>query len=290
MTIMSCNQGGDEILTTEGGFEYKWHVHSGEGAPKDGDHAFFQANMYNGDSILHNSRLSPGGREHVQVQEVPEQYAYFRPIMELIKQMGIGDSVSLWYPTDSIPNKPPMFEGIEIVRYDLKMEEVMDSTAYRAYAEAEQAKQMAAAQEVMSREEAVTNLVNETYAKYKAGELEGELQETDSGLKYYIHEKGNSGVTAQPGDVVEAHYYGIVDATGEMFDNSFKRGQTFKFPLNKGAVIAGWDEVFGLLEKGDKATVFIPYTLGYGKAGSPPLIPEEADLIFYVEFVDVAKS
>jgi len=48
-------------------------------------------------------------------------------------------------------------------------------------------------------------------------------------------------------------------------------------------VIPGWDEGLLLLNKGSKATLFIPASLAYGAAGSPPVIPENADLIFYVE-------
>ena len=52
-------------------------------------------------------------------------------------------------------------------------------------------------------------------------------------------------------------------------------------------VIAGWDEGFGLLNPGTKATLFIPSDLGYGERGSPPVIPAGADLIFYVELESV---
>jgi FKBP-type peptidyl-prolyl cis-trans isomerase len=48
-------------------------------------------------------------------------------------------------------------------------------------------------------------------------------------------------------------------------------------------VIQGWDEGLLLLNKGTKATLLIPAALAYGAAGSPPAIPENADLIFYVE-------
>ena len=68
-----------------------------------------------------------------------------------------------------------------------------------------------------------------------------------------------------------------------MFDNSFSRGEPFVFPLGAGQVIKGWDEGLALLPKGTKATLFIPYELGYGETGSPPSIPPRSELIFYVE-------
>jgi FKBP-type peptidyl-prolyl cis-trans isomerase len=71
-----------------------------------------------------------------------------------------------------------------------------------------------------------------------------------------------------------------------MFDNSFQRGQTFPFTLGQNQVIKGWDEGIALLNKGAKAFLFIPGALGYGEAGSPPVIPANAELVFYVELDD----
>ena len=70
---------------------------------------------------------------------------------------------------------------------------------------------------------------------------------------------------------------------GNIFDQSYERGQPIDFPLGVGQVIKGWDEGIGLLKPGGKATLIIPASLGYGEAGSPPVIPENAELVFYVE-------
>ena len=109
------------------------------------------------------------------------------------------------------------------------------------------------------------------------------MQTTTSGLRYIIHEAGEEGTKPAKGDQVSVHYYGMLDADAKMFDTSFKAGQPYQFPLGMGQVIPGWDEGIMLLNKGAKATLFIPASLGYGAAGSPPVIPENADLIFYVE-------
>ena len=50
-----------------------------------------------------------------------------------------------------------------------------------------------------------------------------------------------------------------------------------------GQVIPGWDEGLQLLNKGAKASLYIPYELAYGATGSPPAIPPAANLYFYVE-------
>ena len=45
------------------------------------------------------------------------------------------------------------------------------------------------------------------------------------------------GDEAVPGSVVEVHYVGVSWSTGEQFDASWDRGDTFKFVLGKGKVI-----------------------------------------------------
>jgi FKBP-type peptidyl-prolyl cis-trans isomerase len=101
-------------------------------------------------------------------------------------------------------------------------------------------------------------------------------------LRYIIHEQGD-GPLPMVEEPVAVHYYGMLDADAKMFDTSFKVGQPYRFPLGVGQVIQGWDEGLLLLPKGTKATLLIPAALAYGAAGSPPMIPENADLIFYVE-------
>ena len=50
------------------------------------------------------------------------------------------------------------------------------------------------------------------------------------------------GDEATKGSIVEVHYVGVSWKTGNQFDASWDRGDTFKFGLGKGQVIRGWDE------------------------------------------------
>ena len=49
------------------------------------------------------------------------------------------------------------------------------------------------------------------------------------------------GDEATSGRKVSVHYVGVAFSTGEEFDASWNRGQTFEFKLGKGQVIPGWD-------------------------------------------------
>ena len=50
------------------------------------------------------------------------------------------------------------------------------------------------------------------------------------------------GDEALAGKVVEVHYVGVSWSNGRQFDASWDRGDTFKFGLGSGQVIAGWDQ------------------------------------------------
>ncbi|MCC7051333.1 MAG: FKBP-type peptidyl-prolyl cis-trans isomerase [Bacteroidia bacterium] len=106
---------------------------------------------------------------------------------------------------------------------------------------------------------------------------------TASGLKYIMVEegKGNKPVANK---MVSVHYTGFLP-DGKIFDSSVERGQPISFMLGVGQVIKGWDEGIQLLNIGSKARLIIPYELGYGERGYPPVIPPKSELMFDVEVV-----
>jgi peptidylprolyl isomerase len=108
---------------------------------------------------------------------------------------------------------------------------------------------------------------------------------TESGLEYYIIEEG-SGQMVQPGKKLKVHYHGSLE-DGTVFDNSYERGQPLEFVYMQQRMIPGWDEGLGLMTEGTKAKLVIPYTLAYGEAGRPPVIPEKATLIFDIQILEV---
>lgn len=108
---------------------------------------------------------------------------------------------------------------------------------------------------------------------------------TASGLKIRDIECGE-GEEAVPGATVSVHYVGTLDS-GEQFDSSRERNQPFQFALGSGQVIPGWDEGIQGMKVGGVRELTIPPDLGYGAAGSPPVIPPNATLHFEVELLEI---
>jgi peptidylprolyl isomerase len=95
------------------------------------------------------------------------------------------------------------------------------------------------------------------------------------------------GDEAQSGHIVEVHYVGVSWQTGEQFDASWDRGQTFKFGLGKGQVIAGWDQGVTGMRTGGRRRITIPPMLAYGKRGAGNVIGPDETLVFVVDLISV---
>lgn len=104
-----------------------------------------------------------------------------------------------------------------------------------------------------------------------------------SGLQYKVLRDGD-GRKPSATDKVECHYEGTL-INGEVFDSSYRRGETATFGLNQ--VIKGWTEGLQLMQEGAKYRFFIPYNLAYGEHGAGQSIPPYAALIFDVELIKV---
>jgi peptidylprolyl isomerase len=92
------------------------------------------------------------------------------------------------------------------------------------------------------------------------------------------------GKAAKAGDTVSMQYAGYNWSNGQPFDASWDRGkQPFEFGLGGGMVIPGWDEGIVGMKEGGRRLLVIPPELGYGPAGSPPVIGPNETLVFVVD-------
>src|SRR6266851_1673911 len=77
--------------------------------------------------------------------------------------------------------------------------------------------------------------------------------------------EAGTGDEAQAGAQVDVHYVGVAWSTGDQFDASWDRGQTFSFRLGGGQVIGGWDQRVQGMRVGGRRQLTIPPHLGYGE-------------------------
>jgi hypothetical protein len=91
---------------------------------------------------------------------------------------------------------------------------------------------------------------------------------------------------AKAGDKLTMHYTGTLQGSGFEFDSSIRRGKPFSFVVGKGSVIKGWDEGVVGMCVGEKRTLTVPHSLGYG-SDDRPKIPPYSTLIFDIELLGI---
>jgi peptidylprolyl isomerase len=95
------------------------------------------------------------------------------------------------------------------------------------------------------------------------------------------------GEEATAGRTAIVHYVGVSASTGEQFDASWDRGESFSFPLGGGYVIRGWDDGVVGMRIGGRRRLVIPAHLGYGDRGAGGVIAPGETLIFVVDLLDL---
>lgn len=93
------------------------------------------------------------------------------------------------------------------------------------------------------------------------------------------------------GSTLKVHFVGKLLADGKKgkaFDSSFHTGSMpYRFTLGtKSAKVEGWNQ--GLLDmcEGERRTLTIPYTLGYGEKGIPGKVASYSNLKYMIELVE----
>jgi FKBP-type peptidyl-prolyl cis-trans isomerase FkpA len=253
------------------------HTNKTGAKPVANDICKVQVQVFIGDSLMMDTRANNSAPTPIPFPDFAELRGSGRPvpvIFETLERCSEGDSATFYQKVDSnmVRQIPPNLRSHQWVRYAMKIVAI-DTKEEQAKAQAESAAKFTV----------VDAQVKATIAQYNAGQLAGKLTATPSGLKVLIVEKG-TGASHKQGEQVSAHYYGALVANGNMFDNSFQRGEPLPFALGIGQMITGFDEGAAMLNSGGKAYLFIPSTLGYGAQGTPDgSIPPNSELVFYIE-------
>ncbi|XP_012934836.1 46 kDa FK506-binding nuclear protein isoform X2 [Aplysia californica] len=98
--------------------------------------------------------------------------------------------------------------------------------------------------------------------------------------------KAGHGPEAKPGKMVSVYYVGTLAKNNKRFD-SCTGGKPFRFRLNQGEVIKGWDKGVNGMKVGGKRRITVPASQGYGNMKQGP-IPANSTLVFEVELKAVS--
>lgn len=92
-----------------------------------------------------------------------------------------------------------------------------------------------------------------------------------------------TGPAVEAGDTVWVDYTGIRSEDGVEFDNSYDRGEPFRFTVGQGSVIDGWDQGLIGASAGTQRRLDIPAELAYGDQSPGGVIRAGDALTFMIE-------
>jgi FKBP-type peptidyl-prolyl cis-trans isomerase FkpA len=275
---------------TENGLEYKL-IKVGTGALlKEGDMAEMHIVQKLDDSVMMDSR-SQNNNNPIPVQ-INNSTAP-GDLMAGFRKLKVGDHATFRVSLDSLMSyinqpRPEWTNSKKYAVWDVQVIKIKSPEEIALEQKQQQEKmatQQAASAQQAELQKATDDQLLQDY--FKTNNITN-TQKTASGLYYVIHKQGE-GPMAPNGSKVSVNYTGI-NMKGEKFDSNvdpaFNHVQPLEFNLGTRMVIQGWDEGVALMNKGMKATFYIPSGLAYGAQSRGPNIPANAILIFDVELLD----
>ncbi len=268
-------QGGDPTGTGEGGPGYKF------------EDEFNHELKHDKPGVLSMANAGPGTNgsqffiTHVPTPHLDGMHSVFGHVIEgqnIVNTIAQGDKIEHIDIVRS-GDKAKSFDAVKVFKEKQEINLKKQQEAEKAKAEAMKATEGVA-------NETKTALMN---AKTKA-------KTTNSGLAYFVFEKGNGGKPKQ-GDKINVAYAGYFE-NGRLFDTSIEpiatkynmldaarkqANQYIPIPFEYGqktGLIPGFIEGIEQLNIGDKAYIFIPSHLAYGERGAGDVIPPNTNLIF----------
>ncbi len=270
----ACNR----VSVTDAGLKYQFHdQHSDAHKAKIGEVMSLNLTIKNDkDSVLFDSKKQGGGRpQQMMLQAGPFKASFEDGLLLTAK----GDSVTFFINADTLFAKmnqpmPPTIKKGSDVKYIVKVLDIQTEAEFQKTMEVKRNARLAVDAKIIDAYIAKNGL---------------KTIKTASGL-HYIVQKAGTGPVIPKGQIASVLYKGML-LDGSVFDSSEKQGgKAVDFPIGVGAVVPGWDEGIQTMSKGGKSTLIIPSSLAYGEAGSPPVIPANAVLLFEVELVDIKKN
>ncbi|MEM1322221.1 MAG: FKBP-type peptidyl-prolyl cis-trans isomerase [Bacteroidota bacterium] len=273
LLLFACSKKGN-FQYTKSGYFYTHHIKNEGTKPKVGDQIFYHQTVFKNDSLLLSTYYLMRPRKTIlpPPDSIPNPAP---PDYEALQLMAAGDSLTIYQTLDTFKNLPPGVSNKDTFIYHLKLFDIKNKELVDA--------ELAV---LKAREQSVGDSLRQFIRDFKDQKLADQLKTEESGLQYIVHDRGK-GREINGGEWLDVHYSGFLMEEETSFENTFQEARPIVFRIGRGQVIAGWEEMLPKLSVGGKATVYVPYTLAYGEAGRSPDIPERADLVFFVEIVDI---
>jgi FKBP-type peptidyl-prolyl cis-trans isomerase FkpA len=211
-------------------------------------------------------------------------------ILQVLRMISKGDSLTFTLPLTALLGGQPPMPGMDTtldITYRMSVRDIMDRQAYEQF-------QMKLIEEHSAKQLGKDITAIEAFLTAKGIQAE----KTESGLRYVITQPG-SGENCKPGQTASVAYSGYT-LEGKYFDSSVKEVaqanglynparpyEPYPVTIDESQVIKGWHEALKLMNKGAKATFYIPSPLAYGSQQRGEVILPNTILVFDMEVVDV---
>lgn len=220
-------------------------------------------------------------------------------MMQMLRQLTAGDSVTLdisikdFFKDIVKAPIPPQFDSTLVFTYSIKAEKKMSRDSFTVWQ-----------REFFTKKQKDQEIKDSTAIESYLAKNNIVAQKTESGV-YYVITKPGKGENGKPGQLAKVDYAGYT-LEGNYFDTSNKtvamenglyNAEREKFmpygpyevTIDRSQVIKGWHEALKVLNKGAKATIFVPSALAYGAQGKNQIKPNEV-LIFDLEVVELKDT
>ena len=217
---------------------------------------------------------------------------YAGPFYEIIAACKVGDSIQFQLTAEDLYIKTLMLDEIppelnlnesSLIDFKVRISDQLTEKEFTAYLEEKTERDIEKSkQQNEARKLAQDNTIKEYL---KSNDL-SKMKRTSTGLWYEITEEGNGNIPVE-NDLITIHYKGTL-LDGTVFDSSYKNGEPVQFAFGVRDVLQGWDEGFGLLKLGSKATFILPSHLANGSYSDGPIKPYSI-LKYEVELLEITK-
>lgn len=182
-------------------------------------------------------------------------------------------------------------EGLELVQKVQKGDSMKQVRILRKGAKAEAFRPswedfQAMIKKIDEKKHAAQGEVRETLLEHMSKTWPGkEIHHDDNGLSYIILEEGQGPSGSEAGAAEYSMHYTLwvpqKDGSMAKLDSSIDRGEPLS--IRPEQVVKGWGLSLPQMCVGEKRALLIPGELGYGKRGSPPVIPPNSYLLFEMQ-------